>query len=94
MKTKCTHCDRLRLNETLILFGQDKNTKTDACFDDILLRTKFFIYKCRLNKIKPSIKHFNNELKHVYKVDKYIHTIEMQADKFDKKWMLYKDLIS
>ena len=32
MKSKCYNCDRLRLNTSLILFGQDGNTKTDTGF--------------------------------------------------------------
>merc|ERR1711963_876101 len=72
LKTKCTHYDRLRLNATIILFGQDENTKTDECFDDILLKTKFFIYKCRINKIRPTLQYFKNELKQLHKVDKYV----------------------
>ena len=93
MKDKCNHCDRLRLNATLVLFGTDEHSKTDACFDDILLRAKFFIYKCRMNKIRPSIQHFNNELKYIYKVDKHIHRLEMNEDKFYRKWLLYTNMI-
>ena len=75
MKTKCSHCERLRLNASMILFGQGENTKTDVCFDEILLNAKFYIYKCRLNKIRPSIHHFNNDLKRTYKIDKHIHNL-------------------
>ena len=77
----------------IILFGKDQNTKTDNCFDEILLKAKFFIYKCRINKIKPDIQHFKNELKQIYKIDKYIHNIEMHADAFHRKWLLYVNLI-
>ena len=93
MKDKCNHCDRLRLNSTLVLFGHDEHNKTDACFDGILLRAKFFIYKCRMNSIRPSIQHFNNELKYIYKVDKHIHRLEMNEDKFYRKWLLYTNMI-
>ena len=94
MKTKCSHCERLRLNASMILFGQGENTKTDVCFDEILLNAKFYIYKCRLNKIRPSIHHFNNDLKRTYKIDKHIHNLEMQTDKFYRKWLLYTDLVN
>ena len=94
LKEKCAHCERLQLNSIIILFGKDKNTKTDNCFDDILLRAKFFIYRCRINKIKPNIQHFNNELKQIYKIDKYIHSIEMNTDTFHRKWFLYMNLIN
>ena len=62
-------------------------TKVDACFDDNLLNAKCFIYKCRLNQIKPNIEAFlNNYVKFMYKIDKYVHYRDMQAGKFYKKW--------
>ena len=79
----------------MILFGKDKNTKTDECFDDILLRAKFYIYKCRINKIVPNIQIFvNYELKTFYKIDKYVHYLEMNTEKFYRKWLLYADLVN
>ena len=63
LKEKCVHCDRLNLNATIVLFGKDKHIKTDACFNDILLDANFFIYKCRLNKVKPNIQvFFDNDI--------------------------------
>ena len=94
LKSKCNHCDRLRLNAVLALFGQDGNTKTDVCFDNILLKAKFFIYKCRINKIKPNIQHFEHELKQMYKIDEYMHKMEMRVEEFHRKWILYVNLIN
>ena len=94
VKEKCRNCDRLQLNASIVLFGKDENTRTDCCFDEILLAAKFFIYKCRINKIKPTIQHFvNNDLKQLYKVDKHIHYLEMNMDIFFKKWLMYADMI-
>ena len=94
LKEKCWHCDRLKLNANIVLFAGDKNTKTNACFDDILLNAFLKNYKCRLNKIKPNIKIFfsNNNVKLIYKIDKYVHYRDMQTDKFDKKLMLYSGI--
>ena len=95
LKEKCVHCDRLNLNATIVLFGKDKHIKTDACFNDILLHAKFFIYKCRLNKVKPNIQvFFDNDIKLLYKIDKQLHYNDMQIDKFYKKWMLYSEIIN
>ena len=95
LKEKCAHCDRLELNSTLILFGTDHNTKTDICFDDILLKAKCYIYKCRINIIKPSVQHFvNGDLKQMYKIDKYIHYLEMNIDIFYRKWLLYSNIVN
>ena len=86
-------CDRLELNSTIVLFGRDQNTKTDICFDEILLKAKFFIYKCRIKKIRPNIQYFKNDLKQLYNIDKYIHSIEMNMDAFYRKWLLYVNLM-
>ena len=74
------HCDRLQLNAIIVLFEKDKQTKTDIWFDD--MRAKFFIYKCRINKSKPNVQHFMNEMKYIYNIDKYVHYLEMKSDKF------------
>ena len=95
LKEKCIHCDRLNLNPTLVLLGNDKKTKTDACFNDILLNAKFFIYKCRLNNVKPNMHVFVNiDIKLMYKIDKYVYYRNMQMEKFHKKWMLYSGIIN
>ena len=79
----------------LYCFGGDENTRTDACFDDISLNAKFFIYKCRLNKIRPNIQVFlNNDVKLMYKIDKYVHYRDMQAGKFYKKWMMCSGIVN
>ena len=93
LKNLCPHCERLAVSPSLILFGGEENTKTDECFDFIILHAKWFIYKCRLNNNKPRIEQFKNELKHIYNIDKYVHSIEMSHDSFDRKWMLYIRLI-
>ena len=54
-----------------------KKTTTDEDFDFILLHAKFFVYKCRLNKLKPTLEAFINNLKHIFEVDKHVHLIEM-----------------
>ena len=94
LKDKCIHCNRLQLNASIVLFGKDVDTRTDCCFDEILLTAKFFIYKCRINNVKPTIQHFiNNDLKQLYKVDKHIHYMEMNIDKFYRKWLMYNNII-
>ena len=93
LKDLCPHCERLTLNPSLIIFGREENTLTDECFDFILMHAKFFIYKCRLNNNRPRIEQFKTELRYIYSIDKYVHSIEMSKDKFNRKWLLYKRLI-
>lgn len=93
LKRFCMHCDRLTMSKTLILFGKEDYTRTDEGFDFILLHAKLFIYKCRINKTKPRIEQFRNELRYIYNIDKHVHLLEMSLEKFNRKWMLYLGLL-
>lgn len=94
LKEKCFNCDRLRLTPTLILLNHDNHIKTDAGFDYILLTAKFFVYKCRINKIRPRMQMFLRELCNLYQIDKYAHNILMKQIQFITKWNPYQQLIS
>ena len=93
LKEKSFNCARFSINPTLILLGHDGKT-TDEGFDFILLHAKFFVYKCRLNKLKPTLEAFINNLKHIYEVDKHVHLMEMTYEKFVKKWTPYNHLVT
>ena len=86
LKEKSFNCARFSINPTLILLGHDGKT-TDEGFDFILLHAKFFVYKCRLNKLKPTLGSF-------YKVNKHVHLMEMTYEKFVKKWAPYNHLVT
>ena len=73
MKEKSFNCARASINIAFILFGHDGKTTTDEGFDFILLHAKFFVYKCRLNKLKPTLEAFTNNLNHIYEVGKHVH---------------------
>ena len=79
LKDKCFNCARFSINPTLILFGHDGKTTTHEGFDFILLHAKFFVYKCRLNKLKPTLETFINNFKHIYKVDKHVHLMDRSS---------------
>ena len=55
LKEESFNCARFSINPTQILVGHDGKTTTDEGFDFILLHAKFFVYKCRLNKLKPTL---------------------------------------
>ena len=57
----------------LILFGHDGKTITDEGFDFILLHAEFVVSKYRLNKPKPTLEAFINNLIHVHEADKHVH---------------------
>ena len=90
---KCTNANRLKLTPCLILFGVDKNIKTDEGFDFILMHTKFFIHKCRIKKSIPQINMWIAEMKQIYLIDKYSNKLEMTMNKFERKWIPYLNII-
>ena len=47
---------------------------------------KKIVYKCRLNKLKPTLEAVINYFKHVYEVDKHVHLVEMTYERFITKW--------
>ena len=92
LKEKCLNCDHLTLNASLVLFGLDDKSKTDDGFLFILLHAKHFLYKCRINKSKPTMQTFLKTLTTVRIIDKYIHSLRMECDKFLLKWIPYNGL--
>lgn len=93
LKDKCQNCARVTLNVELILFGTDDQNKTDEVFDFIILIAKYFIYKCRINKIKPNVHRFIKELENNYKIEKHISSLEMKHFDFNVKWCSYMNLL-
>ena len=93
MKEKCEICTRVSLSKELILFGTDENVKMDEVFELLILFANFFVYKCRFNKVKPTVHIFTKELQYKYKVEKYKHCLDMQYYEFQKKWFPYINLI-
>ena len=94
LKEKCnhSHCTRLTITKSLVLFGCGSNIKTDEGFDFILLHAKYFIYKCRFTKSKPRLIAFLQYLKYQYNVDEYVYKLEMRPEKFIDKWLMYTNL--
>ena len=94
LKDNCMNCTRLQLNPILTLFGRDNNTETDEGFDFIMLHAKHYIYKNHIKEQLPTIIGFIEYIKHVYKVDKYIYTMNMKQNKFVKKWASYEAIMN
>ena len=52
------------------------------------------MYECKLNKLKPTLEAFINNLKHIHEADKHAHLMEMTYEKFIKKWTPYNDTLT
>ena len=94
LKEENFNCVRFSINPTLILFGHDGKTTLDKGYDFILLNANFFVYKCRLSKLRPTLEAFINNLWHIYEVDKHVHLMEMTYEKFVKKWTPHNHLVT
>jgi hypothetical protein len=75
------------------LFGNDGKTVTDQGFNHILLAAKFFIYKCRINIVKPRLDIFLHELTNIHKTDQYVFKMNMKQEAFVKKWLAYQQFL-
>ena len=90
LKSKCTHCDRFFFTEQLVIFGVGQRVRLDNAIDFIILYAKFFIYKCKLEKIVPQCKNFIKALKTRLKIEKYNAIVQNKLNTFQANWLPYK----
>lgn len=93
LKAKCETCTNINLSKTVILFGFDKNVRTDYIFDFLILLGKMYIYGCKFDKSMPNVTIFENYLSSRYKIEQYNAKISGKINDFKKKWMPYESLI-
>ena len=93
LNTGSSNARTVTLNENFVLFGHDSQIKSDSTFDLIILRAKFYIYTCKINKNIPQLHLFKQYLKNTFDVDKYNAILTMSYDKIAAEWLYYKKLI-
>jgi hypothetical protein len=69
-----------------ILFGEFRESKNSIILNHLILMAKFFIYKCKLNNTKPSLKVFLAKIKIVYDIERRIAAKHNKLTKHYKKW--------
>ena len=89
LKAQCEHLQNLYFNEELILFGTSEKMKIDQICSLIILTAKFFIYRCKVQKINPIIKLFKQELNKRYEMEKFNHS---DSARFKDSWRPYINL--
>ena len=57
-------------------------------------KISFFTFLLVSRQINPNIQGFINQIKHICKIDKYAHYLEMKNTIFAKTWLLYSILIN
>ena len=93
-KQKCIHCQNVKFDKELIIFGNKKNFISDTVFNWLILFAKFFVYKCKLGDNYPTLERFLIMLKHRYKLEKFLASTQENSLKFDQNWLLYTDLVT
>ena len=85
----CIACTGITLSKSLVIFGIEKDFRTDHVFDLSILLAKFHIYKCRLQEKIPDLNALKNIIKHRYLVEKYRHGISGLMGKLTTNWLPY-----
>jgi hypothetical protein len=89
LNDKCFHVNALHFTEHLIIFGCDKNIRTDQIFDLIIVMAKEYIYQCKMGKELPQLDVFLLRLKHRYSIEKQIANVNMTYERTVQAWMPY-----
>jgi hypothetical protein len=85
------------INETNIVLDMDMEQIIFGFLDSkdkrnlIFILAKFYIYRCRVQKLKLSLLAFLRELKYYYVLDRQM-TDPSQQDKFQEQWNIWKNL--
>ena len=89
LNRRCTHAHNFNFNEHLVLFGECQGIKTDKICNLIILMAKFYIYRCKVQKVTLNVKVFIKELYNRYCMEKLI-----SEDLHDVRnsWKLYEPL--
>ena len=77
-----------------ILFGVFNDNEDFAILNHLILIAKYFIYICKLNKTKPTLRVFIEKIKLVYHIEKKIAKRNDQLQKHYKKWEKILPLLS
>ena len=93
LKTKCVGMDRLTLTENLVLFGVERNVRTEPVFDEIILTAKMYIFKCKYSRSLPCPRAFQQYLTHHYNVLQYNAKINSKYEEFEQGWMQYRNIL-
>ena len=90
---KCIHAINLKFSGCLVILGNDKAVEIDDVLYFILLFAKQYIYHCKLTNTYPILPVFRAKLKARYRVEEYIARINLEMQKFNLKWICYKNII-
>ena len=93
VNNKCQHALNVKFSQRLILFGVDRQQRTDDILDLIILLAKSFVYKCKQSNIVPNLNQFINVLRFRYKMEEFNAKMLNNMHAFRQSWVHYKPLI-
>ena len=82
----CSGCQYVNVSLLDILFGKFDLEKNFLLVNHIFLLAKYFIYRCKLSKIIPSLIVFKAKLKATYKEELHIAKEKGILQNHYKKW--------
>ena len=94
LKNGCAHIVDMHLTLNDTIFGIYNKQRADVTINFIILSAKQYIYRMKYNNTIPILQNFIMNLILQYKIEKYIAYCNCDWDKFNKRWMLYKNLLN
>ena len=92
IKEKCITATNVKFLKTLVLFGIEKNVRTDSVLDLLILLGKWYIYKCKVDKCHPQLSVFKSHLVKRYKIERHNAKLNGTLFSLDLKWFQYNAL--
>jgi hypothetical protein len=92
IKRNCVHAENLHFSEQLILFGTCERTVTDRGLDLIILWTKFYIYKTKLQKRNANYNNLLQSVRNRWRIEKYAFIARGRRETFEAIWTPYRSL--
>ena len=69
-----------------IFFGVFNTEDDFILLNHLILTAKFYIYKCKLNTVNPSLRVYKAKIRDVYQVEKMIATKQNKLTRHFQKW--------
>ena len=89
INNRCMHSFNFRFTKSLMIFGYCFDITTDSICDLVILIAKYFIYRCKVQKLNLNIQLFKRELYNRYLVEKIVNKNSVI---FRNKWGPYLNI--
>lgn len=90
LKQNFKSCAQITLSKPLVLFGFDRNSKSDKIIDLFIMTAKNFIFSQKIKKVIPHINTFTTIIKQRYQIEKQIAINQNSIIEFNKSWEPYQ----